>query len=293
MIVSCRGVSWFGSMVIKEYIYGGHIFGVSLLSVLILLGFIVNIPLKFDLLLIAYLLPLIVYAHDHYKDIETDKETNSKRTQFLEKRSKIYTYVLCFYVLILLGAVLYVKQNIVEMFIFTLIYLGGGLLYTFLLKDLTKYIPAYKSVHVALQWGLSAAFLCMAYNNYILTPTIIILASLVFIVWLVNTIFLDFKDIVSDTQKKLKTIPILLGFSKAVWLLHILTLLMIFPLILGFCTHNLICILLTILAFVYTNIYVFLLHRNKDNPNKHLFLPAIQTSIWAIVIIPLIYYLQL
>ena len=114
------------------------------------------------MLLIAYLLPLIVYSYDYYKDIDKDIKNNSKRAVFLKKRVDKYPFILGFYILLLVSLMILYSNYSLVAFIAAII--TGGILYNVLLKDLTKKIPAFKNIFTAMNWALAAFFPLFYYS---------------------------------------------------------------------------------------------------------------------------------
>jgi 4-hydroxybenzoate polyprenyltransferase len=281
----------------NEYVYGGHIAGTALLGMILTFSFINSDTLDLNLLLIAYFVPLIVYSYDHYRDIESDKITNPDRVQYLEKKSTYYRYIIGTYIAVLVALVIFGGQEIVEMLAFIAIIVGGGLLYAASFKNFTKYIPAYKNIFVSLEWALAAAFLMVIYNHQdVITVFTVIIFTFVFLKYCTNTIFCDLKDIEPDSEKGLKTVPVMIGFNKTIVFLCVLSIVTLLPLILGVYIQILpiYALLFTIFA-VYDIVYILLAYINRDTEKWHKFgfLADIEITLWPIVLIPIIYILTI
>lgn len=69
-----------------EIVYGGYLAALGSPCLIISTCLILNINIDIPILLISYLLPLIIYSYDYYKDIDKDIKNNSERAIFLKKK---------------------------------------------------------------------------------------------------------------------------------------------------------------------------------------------------------------
>lgn len=190
-----------------------------------------DFKIDLPLLAIAYLIPLIVYSYDYYRDINKDITTNSERASYFTNKSQIYPYIMGSYAVTL--AILLVLFSNLMLVSFILILVIVGVLYTVALKDFTQKIPAFKNIYTALTWSLAGTFFIPLYYSLNFSLVYILIFLFVFLKCLPNIIFFDVKDIASDAQAKLKTIPVLLGKEKSLKFLHGLNILAFIPLFIG------------------------------------------------------------
>ena len=265
--------------------------GTALMGMVFTISFIEGSPLDLPILLIAYFVPVIVYSYDHYRDIKTDKITNPDRAEYLEKKFAYYPFIIGTYISILVGLILFGGQSIVEIFAFTAIVVGGGLLYAVSFKKLTKYIPAYKNIYVSFEWAIAATLLLSMYNQQSATLITLLMFTFIFLKYFTNTIFCDLKDIETDRQKGLKTIPVLIGFDKTIIFLTVLSIITVVPLFYGVYHQVLpVWILLFVIFAVYDITYILLAYKNMIaiKWSKYTFIADIEIPLWPIVLVPLV-----
>ena len=225
-----------------------------LLSMMIINGDTINIPV----LAIAFLLTLIVYSYDRFSGLKEDLLTNPERSELLIRKKKYYPYYLatCIGILAVL-VVFFMKAELLNVAIFIGVLAIIGILYSIVLKNLTKYIPAFKSIVVALEWGAATAVLYgFTYHSYS-SVLVILFAAFVFLKMFILTVFFDVKDTESDAKRGLKTVPVMLGHNYTLRLLTILTILSWAPLVAGtflFGQSKLLLILIPFSAFVFVAI---------------------------------------
>jgi len=249
-----------------------------LLTMMIINGDTINIPV----LAIASLLTLIVYSYDRFSGLKEDQLTNPERSELLIRKKKNYPYYLasCIGILAVL-VVFFTKSELLNMSIFLVVLGTVGILYSLLFKNLTRYIPALKSIIVALEWGATIALLYgISYDSYSSAITRIFTAF-VFIKLFILTVFFDIKDIESDAKRGLKTVPVMLGYNNTLCLLIILTILSWTPLITGtflFGQPILLLILIPFSAFVFVAICAKKSHCGK--PSKYDLLVSLEYLLW-------------
>ena len=215
----------------NEITYGGYLAALCSPCFIISTSIILNIKIALPMLLISYLLPLIVYSYDYYKDIDKDIKNNSERANFLKKKADRYPFVFGFYSLLLIS--LLILYSNFSMVAFIIAIMTGGILYNVVLKDLTKKIPAFKNMFTAATWALVGAFFPLFYYSMDLNLSFIIAFLLIFMRVMTNVIFFDLKDINNDKSDGLKTLPVILGKKATINLLHVMNVIAFFPLILG------------------------------------------------------------
>ncbi|WP_414468793.1 UbiA family prenyltransferase [Methanobacterium sp. ACI-7] len=216
-----------------EITYGGYLVSLCSPCLIVITCLILNLHIDVPILLISFLLPLIVYSYDYYKDIDKDVQNNSVRAIYLKKKAKNYPFVFSFYVILLISLIiLYSNFNLI---LFITMIVIGGILYNFLLKDITKRIPIFKNVYTAVTWALGGAFFPLFYYSLEINSAFILIFFLIFLRCLINVVFFDLKDIDNDKAERLKTLPVMVGKKATIKILHVLNLIAFLPLIIGIC----------------------------------------------------------
>ena len=214
----------------NEIFYGGYFAALCSPAFILFAADVTDIKVSIPLLLIAYLLPLIVYSYDYYSDIEKDIN-DSERAVFLEKKKNNYPFILSFYTILLAALlILYFNLNLI-LFILGLITIG--ILYNISFKDLTKKIPIFKNIYTALTWALGGAFFPVLYYSIGINSSILIAFTVIFLRCLNNILFFDLKDIENDKKEKLKTLPVILGKKTTIKVLYSLNIISFIPLVIG------------------------------------------------------------
>jgi 4-hydroxybenzoate polyprenyltransferase len=249
-----------------------------LLTMMIIHGDLINVPI----LAIAFLLTLIVYSNDRFSGLEEDRATNLERSELLIGKKKRYPYYLasCVVTLAVL-VVFFIKTELMSLAIFVAILITIGVLYTVMLKNLTKHIPAFKSILVASEWGTATALLYgISYDSYISVFTLMF-AAFVFLKLFTLTVFYDIKDIESDGSGRLKTVPVMLGYNNTLRLLTILTMASWTPLVVGaflFSQPGLSLLLIPFSTFVFVAIGI--MRSNHGKPSKYDLLVSLEYIMW-------------
>jgi len=205
----------------NEFIYGGHWLSLGgsafILSILLML----ELSIKWELILIVYLLLQIVYNYDHYRCLEEDSKSNSNRTNHLKKYQKFFPIILVIYGSLFFG-LLYTFGNTISL-IFGTFLLALGFLYTIFCKKLTAKIIGFKNFYTSFSVSLLVIFVTF-YSFYELSILSLIIILFIFIRLMVNTSFCDLKDMDVDKKQNLVTLPIYFGKQKFLTFLHILNL---------------------------------------------------------------------
>jgi len=268
----------------NEFIYGGHLLSLGASAIMYLTTVLLGQKINIALLAIGYLLSQIVYSYDHLKTAEKDYLTNPDRVGHILKFKNFLLGCFATYLAILIGMLIYLKSwhtTLVVIFIITF-----GILYSIVMKKFTKKIIIFKNIYTAFLW----AFVIILVNAYYQLPlnnsTLLLLFLFVFLKSLFSTIFFDIKDIKSDKEEKLKTLPIILGKERTLKSLHLLNLISFFPLIFGIQQNLFPSFILWLLIFYLYRIY-YLEQSNKENTNIH-FLSFVLADgeyfFWAIII---------
>jgi 4-hydroxybenzoate polyprenyltransferase len=204
--------------------------GLASVTIILSIALFLNINLDLQVLAIAYLLPLMVYSYDYYKDLEKDVATNPERAEHVSRGLKTYPIKLAASGALLI-LLLVVSMNI-KLILFMLILVAAGALYG-KFKSLTKIVVGFKNVYTALIWASFGAFLLLFYYSMDFSLVFVLLFMLVFLKTLLNIIFFDLKDIEADRENGIKTVPVLIGKDSTLKLLQYLNILAFLPLIAG------------------------------------------------------------
>jgi 4-hydroxybenzoate polyprenyltransferase len=131
---------------------------------------------------------------------------------------------------------------------------------------LTQKIVGLKVFFVALMWGLLVLFLAVYYSASI-NLALFLFSIFVFLRWFVNTSFFDIKDIEADKKEGLKTLAVVLKQKGLLQLLKFITMLAMFPLIVGVYLKVLpISSLMLFLTVPYSFFYLKQLESKNINP---------------------------
>jgi 4-hydroxybenzoate polyprenyltransferase len=193
----------------REMVYGGHITALIGPSLVMISVIFLDLPVNIISLLIAYLIPLLVYSYNYQKELDVDAVTNSEKVRYLTERNRIFPYL--FYAYLLLTVILSFILNSIQFLTFLLIIFSGGILYTVIFKRLASIIPAFKNVFSTMVWAYSGTFFTIFLYSLNFDSMFLFIFVFIFLKIFINNIFFDIKDIASDSKEGLKTIPILLG----------------------------------------------------------------------------------
>jgi 4-hydroxybenzoate polyprenyltransferase len=253
----------FLSKIIQELVHGGYLTALGAPSLVLTTMIITNSEVNIPLLVISYLLPLIVYSFDYMRDLEKDLETNSARSKHLLKKKKFYPLLLTFYISILI--LLLLMFSGMYLIIFIGLITMGGLLYATALKSLTKKIPVFKNVYTVLTWSLGGTMFVSLFFSIPFSVPFLVVFIFINLKGMINAIFFDLKDYISDSKEGLKTLPVMLGRKNAINCLHILNVLAVLPLVLGVYYGIIPIISLSLIIFFFYSFYYLRTAQNADN----------------------------
>lgn len=249
-----------------------------LLTMMIIHGDTINIPI----LAIAFLLTFIVYSYDRFSGLEEDRLTNPERSTLLLRKKQRYPYYLASCTVMLALLVLsFGRTEFVGLSTFVLILISVGILYTVVLKNFTKYIPGFKSVLVASEWGATIWLLYgISYDSYF-SVFALMFTAYVFLKSFILTIFHDVKDIESDGRCRLKTVPVMLGYNNTMRLLTLLTIVSWIPLVIGaFLFNQPKLSLLVIPSSAFAFLAIHFMRSNHGKPSKYDLLASLEYIAW-------------
>ncbi|MCD1295856.1 prenyltransferase [Methanocella sp. CWC-04] len=249
----------------NEIIYGGHLSSLVAPAFILSVSILMNRPVDLTILAIAYLMPLIVYSYDYYGEIDKDRTTNPERVDYIDKKIKIFPYLICFYI-VLLVSLLFVYGNyglMICVFILTL----SGIVYGRFFKDLTKKIIGFKNIYTALIWASTGTFLLLFSNSVEFSVAFVQIFNFIYFKVIINVIFYDLKDLESDKEHGLKTLPVMLGNDGTLKFLHALNLFAFLPLAIGVYIEMIPVYALSLIVLYFYDLY-YLVRANSANSKK-------------------------
>jgi len=271
----------------NEFVYGGHLLSLGGSGNIYFEATLLNQKINLLLLFLAYLISQIVYSYNHLIEAKKDIESNSERAKYLletkkEKKAKIEFFIYCLFLLITLFLL---KKT--ELLIFVLIIVIAGIFYTLFFKSLTKKVLGFKNLYVSFTWTFSLQLLIGMYYG-IFNNIMIILFLFIFLRCMVNGIFFDLKDIKTDKNEGLKTLPVVLGQEKTLYFLHIINFISFIPILFGVFKNILPFYSLSLfIFFFYSFYYLRAAEKGKSNLNflSYVMVDAehILWGLWALI----------
>jgi len=123
-----NGIKYFPTKFIsiskKEITYGGYIPALVGPALVYTTSVLTHTSLTIPLLIVSYLIPLMVYSYDYYRDMDKDKDTNKERASHYSQKSKIYPYIMGGYLSILAILLIVFSNWMMIAFILSFIMLG-------------------------------------------------------------------------------------------------------------------------------------------------------------------------
>jgi len=251
----------YGKFILDEFIYGGHLAALSVTAIALSAIMLLNIMIKWEFLLIVYLLTLCVYSYNYHKELEIDSLNNLSRSNHLKKYYKFFPLILIIYITAFLAVLLYFGN--VESLIFGGLLLSAGLLYTYKFKKLTRKIIGFKNYYTSFSISSLAIFTSIYYCTQIINWVLLLIFMLLFLRLMINTSFCDIKDMNADKKDNLLTFPIVIGKEKLITLLHLLNIISIIPIFIGVYMNLLPLFSLFLLVTTVYSSYYLLKTKNK------------------------------
>lgn len=152
-------------------------------------------------------------------------------------------------------------QSWPDFLVFSAVLYVFGFSYGRLVKPLTRYIPLFKNIFVATFWVVACLYILVFQESFDLTAELAIYLIYFFLIALNLQIAFDFKDVKSDANAGLKTLPVLVGVKLATKIIYSLSVVLVVTIVSGILLEVLSIedLLLTLpLAFVlYSNYKAF------------------------------------
>jgi 4-hydroxybenzoate polyprenyltransferase len=241
------------NLILKEIIHGGYLTALGAPALVLTTSIITKSDINLPLLVISYLIPLIVYSYDYMSDLDKDIESNSDRYEHLHKKKKYYPLVMVFYIMVLVTLLIIFSNYKLVLFIILISF--GGFLYATVLKGLTKQIPIFKNIYTVLTWSLGGTLFVPLQFSLTLSLPFIIVFLFINMKGMINAIFFDLKDSLTDSREGLKTLPVILGNKNAIKLLHCLNFASFIPLIIAVILKIVPMITISLILFFFYSFY--------------------------------------
>jgi 4-hydroxybenzoate polyprenyltransferase len=274
---------------LDELIYGGYLTALIAPAIVLSTFLITNTRIDIPLLLISYLIPLIVYSYDYHRDLDKDSISNIGRTSHLQKKAGYYPIILFIYGSILFALLWQFANYSLITFIGLIIF--GGLIYSTLLKNITKKIPLFKNIYSALNWSLAGVFFIPLYYSMDINLSFFVIFIFMTLRLMMNAFYFDLKDYQVDRDEGLKTLPVMLGKDNTIKIVHILNIIAFIPLIIGVYLKILPLYSLILLAFCFYSFYYLKMAKKASSSGslgKLSYLADFEFILWPILLIAVI-----
>ena len=214
----------------REFIYGGHLQSLGAVSIVFISALMLNIAITWEVLFFTYLTFYPVYVYNRFKEIDVDELTNPERVRHFKSYIQQIPKILYLSILLLVVSLIYFANFVFSVFSILLLFLG--FLYTPTLKNATRKVIGFKNFYVAAFFSAVALF-PIVYYSYPLT-SLLVTSTTIFMIFvyfkaLLMQILLDHKDVKSDKNHGLITIPLLLGERRTLKFLKVFSVLGTLP----------------------------------------------------------------
>jgi 4-hydroxybenzoate polyprenyltransferase len=214
----------------NEFVFGSHLVALGDVLALYAMSIILKISVTISFFLVVYLSIIAINFFNRYEDVGQDVLTNPERSKSVSKYFRFVPYIMVVLTVIPVGITTYYAP--ISAIIFMVFLFGLGIIYSIFLKNITKQLLGFKDIMTALPYALVVIFMALFYNAPI-TFTVVLVATFYFIRMFINTTFFDIKDIKSDKNEGLRTLPVILGKNKTKQVLMILNFLSAIPILVG------------------------------------------------------------
>lgn len=267
----------------REFIYGGHFVALTAPAVIVTIIILMEEKIIWELPFIGYLLVFLNYRYNYQEGIKADSLTNPIRTSYLEKGKKYSQGLILIASLLLLAIVFYFIN--MQTALFSIFLATMGFFYTYKFRLFTKKIVGFKNFYTAAAWASLAILVGFYYSSF--NWGLLILFLFIFFKGIFNTIFFDIKDIDSDKNNGLKTIPTIIGKKGTLKLLYILNFLSLLPIIIGVYFSFLPTIALILLLFYFYDLYYLKLINGSDinTQNFSYIIADVEFLLWPLVLL--------
>ena len=276
------------NLIFEEVIHGGYLTALGAPALVLTTSIITYSHINIPLLIISYLMPLIVYSYDYMRDLDKDVESNSARCSHLQKKKKYYPLIMVFYCLLLIS-LLVIFSNY-KLILFIVLITLGGLLYATVLKGLTKKIPIFKNIYTVLTWSLGGTLFVPLQFSLTLSLQFIVVFVFINMKGMINAIFFDLKDSLTDSKEGLKTLPVILGKKNAIKFLHFLNFAAFIPLVIAVYLKIIPLLTLSLIIFFFYSFYY--LYKAQKSTNDEIWVRLGSFADFEFIFWPLILILS-
>lgn len=214
----------------NEFVFGSHLVALGDVLALYAMSVILNINVTISFFIVVYLSILAINFFNRYEDADMDATTNAERSKSVKRYFRFTPYIMVILTVIPVGITTYYAP--ISAIVFMLFLFGLGIIYSIFLKNVTKQILGFKDIMTALPYALLVIFMALYYETPI-TFAVVLITIFYFIRMFINTTFFDIKDIKSDKNAGLRTLPVILGKNKTKQVLMILNFLSAIPILVG------------------------------------------------------------
>lgn len=243
----------------REFIYGGHLLALGASGIAFTSAVLLNVKVTWDILLVSYLIVYAVYSYNRFKEFKKDFLTNLFRSQHIEKYIRYVPVAIAIYLLITV-LLLLLFGNVKSIFLVFLMILLG-FLYTDYYKKYTQKIIGLKSFYVSFIWSLLVFFTAFYYKIPI-NLSVFFIFIFILLRFILSTVFFDIKDIESDKKEKFKTIPVIFGKEKTLFILHVVNIISFVPIVVGVYQNKFPLVSLMLLIFYFYSMYYLFAAKN-------------------------------
>lgn len=214
----------------KEFVYGGHMMALGAVSGGVIALMATGQPVAWSAALMIYLTFEPIYIFDRWRGYRQDCSENPERSAYLGRYLHWMPALIAAYIIVLVTVGLLSGSPAGLLVCGVLLVMG--LAYGDVFKPLTRHLPLFKNLYVALFWMTAGGFIVLTSSHTLSVGAGLILAF-VFLLSVKIQAFFDFKDVQADTEAGLKTLPALVGDAWARRLLMLLAGAMLLPVLVG------------------------------------------------------------
>ncbi|MFA6096292.1 MAG: UbiA family prenyltransferase [Candidatus Paceibacterota bacterium] len=250
-----------------EFVYGGHLLSLGAVGIVASVMMLNNFYFDIKFITSVYLIAQTVYFYNRIKEYESDNISNPNRNMHLSKYRNYFLAIIIFYIIVTVAIL--ISFNDVVSSSAGLLLLFSGIMYSEYFKNKTRNYIGFKNYYVAFFWSFLVLFTALYYHAS-LNATILIFFIFVLLRWLINTTFFDIKDIESDKQNNLKTIPVYFGKKRTLDMLSVINLISFFPLFIGIYFNLLPVYFASLIVFYFYSLFYIMKARTEGSSIRNL-----------------------
>ncbi|UTB33550.1 MAG: UbiA family prenyltransferase [Methanobacterium sp. ERen5] len=139
-----------------------------------------------------------------------------------------------------------------------------------------------------LTWSLGGTMFVSLFFSIPFSVPFLVVFIFINLKGMINAIFFDLKDYISDSKEGLKTLPVMLGKRNAINCLHILNVLAVIPLVFGVYYGIIPIISLSLIIFFFYSFYYLRTAQNTENDKVWVKLGSIadfEFMFWPVILL--------